>query len=203
MKLYPLFVLLAFVTVLVPGPGVIMTLTNAVRYGLPGTFGGILGIAAGTFVVAAISSTSLGLLLATSALAFTMLKFIGATYLIYLGIRFWRSPPFAFTEQTAHRATFGKRFIEGLSLQLTNPKAIFFFLSVLPQFIEPAKSYVAQFTGLVLTYSALVVLVHTIYALGAHRARFWLSSARGGKTVRRLGGASFVLFGAALSVAKR
>ncbi len=203
MKLYPVFLLMAFVTVLIPGPGVVMTLTNSLRYGFRGTFGGILGIAFGAFVVAAISSTSLGIILATSALAFTILKFMGAAYLIYLGIRFWRAPPFQFADQPTHRASFGKRFIEGLSLQLTNPKAIFFFLSVLPQFIDPAGSYVFQFSALVLTYSALVVLVHSIYAIGAGRAKHWLTSERGSRAIRRAGGATFVFFGAALATAKR
>ncbi len=203
MKLYPVFLLMAFVTVLIPGPGVVMTLTNSLRYGFRGTFGGILGIAFGAFVVAAISSTSLGVILATSAVAFTVLKFIGAAYLIYLGIKFWRSPPFQFADQPAHRASFGKRFLEGLSLQLTNPKAIFFFLSVLPQFIDPAGNYVFQFSTLVLTYSALVVFVHSIYAIGASRAKHWLTSERGGKTIRRAGGATFIFFGAALATAKR
>lgn len=203
MKLYPLFVLVASVTVLIPGPGVVMTLTNSVRYGMRGSFGGILGIAAGAFVVAAISSSSLGLLLATSSLAFSALRFIGGAYLIYLGIRFWRSPPFRLVDQPAHRATFGKRFVEGLSLQLTNPKAIFFFLSVLPQFIEPDASYAVQFSALVCTYSALVVLVHSVYAMGAQRARRWLGSESGGKMIRRLGGASFAFFGGALLTAKQ
>lgn len=203
MKLYPVFLLMAFITVLIPGPGVVMTLTNSIRYGLRGTFGGILGIAFGAFVVAAISSTSLGVILATSALAFTVLKFIGAAYLLYLGIKFWRSPPFLFVEQPAHNATFGRRFLEGLSLQLTNPKAIFFFLSVLPQFINPSENYVFQFSALVLTYSLLVILVHSIYALGANRAKYWLSSVRGGKAIRRAGGATFIFFGAALATAKQ
>jgi threonine/homoserine/homoserine lactone efflux protein len=161
MKLYPVFLLMAFVTVLIPGPGVVMTLTNSLSYGLRGTLGGILGIAFGAFVVAAISSTSVGVILATSALAFTIIKLLGAAYLIYLGVKFWRSPPFRFIETPTHNVTFGKRFLEGLSLQLTNPKAIFFFLSVLPQFIDPAHDYFFQFSALVLTYSALVVLIHT------------------------------------------
>ncbi|MFN5801687.1 MAG: LysE family translocator [Burkholderiales bacterium] len=203
MKLYPVFLLMAFVTVLIPGPGVVMTLTNSLRYGLRGTFGGILGIAVGAFVVAAISSTSVGVILATSTLAFTILKFFGAAYLFYLGVKFWRSPPFRFVETPTHKATFSKRFLEGLSLQLTNPKAVFFFLSVLPQFIDPAQNYVFQFSALVLTYSALVVLIHTIYALVANRAKYWLASERGGKAIRRVGGATFLFFGAALATAKR
>ena len=125
MKLYLVFLLMATVTVLSPGPGVVMTLTNSLRYGLKGTFGGILGISFGALVVAGISATSLGVLLAASALAFNVMKYIGAAYLIYLGIRLWRAPPFTFSEQTTQDAGFFKRFLEGLSMQLTNPKAIF------------------------------------------------------------------------------
>ena len=203
MKLYLLFLLMATATVFSPGPGVVMTLTNALRYGVRGTFGGILGIAFGALVVAAISATSLGVLLATSALAFTVLKFIGAGYLVYLGIRLWCAPPFKFTEQSAHEASFGRRFLEGLSLQMTNPKAIFFFLSVFPQFIDPTQNYSAQFATLVLTYSSLVVAIHCAYAFFARRAKGWLTSQRGGRIVNKAADATFVLFGAALATAKR
>ena len=156
MKLYLLFLFMATATVFSPGPGVVMTLTNALRYGMRGTFGGILGVAFGALIVAAISATSLGVLLAASALAFTVLKLFGAAYLVYLGVRLWRAPPFKFSEQTAHEASFGRRFLEGLSLQLTNPKTIFFFLAVFPQFIDPTHNYATQFATLVLTFIALV-----------------------------------------------
>ena len=203
MKLYSVFLIVASVTVLSPGPGVVMSLTNALRYGLRGTFGGILGIAVGALVVAAISATSLGVLLATSALAFTVLKLVGAAYLLYLGARLWRSPPFRFADQPAHASTFGRRFLEGLSLQLTNPKAIFFFLSVFPQFIDPAADYSIQFAALVVTYSGLVVVIHCAYALFAKRARQWLTSERGGGAVNRAASATFVVFGATLAMAHR
>lgn len=203
MKLYPLFLLMATATVLSPGPGVVMTLTNSLLYGLRGTVGGILGIAFGALVVAAISATSLGVVLATSSLAFTVLKFIGAAYLIYLGVRAWRAPAFKFTEQSTHEASFGKRFVEGISMQLTNPKAIFFFLSVFPQFIDPSRQYAAQFSALVLTYSSLVVAIHCTYAFFARRAKNWLTSEKGGRAVGKAAGATFVFFGAALATTQR
>ena len=78
MNLYLLFLTVATLTVLSPGPGVLMTLTNALRYGLRGTIGGILGIAFGALLVAGISATTLGAVLAASALAFTVLKLAGA-----------------------------------------------------------------------------------------------------------------------------
>ena len=103
--LYPVFLLVAATTVLSPGPGVVMTLTNALRHGFRGTFGGILGISAGAFAVATLSATGLGVLLATSAAAFTVMKYVGATYLVYLGVRLWRSPavPIVARTRRAHR----------------------------------------------------------------------------------------------------
>lgn len=203
MNLYLLFLTVATLTVLSPGPGVLMTLTNALRYGLRGTIGGILGIAFGALLVAGISATTLGAVLAASALAFTVLKLAGAAYLIYLGARLWHSPPVPVASEQAHQASFKRRFLEGLSLQLTNPKAIFFFLSVFPQFIEGEAGFVRQFALLVLTYAALVVVIHTGYALFAHQARAWLTSERGGRTVNRLGGATFMCFGVALTFARK
>lgn len=203
MTLYPLFLVVAALTVLSPGPGVVMTLSNALRFGLRGAWGGILGVACGAGVVAALSATSLGLLLASSALAFTVAKWVGALYLIYLGLRLWRAPPLRLVEAQAHRASFTRRFAEGLTLQLTNPKAIFFFLSVFPQFIEPGQAYWPQFLLLVLSYSALVVLIHCGYALGAQGARRWLTSERGGRLVNRGAALTFMGFGAALALARR
>ena len=203
MKLYLLFLVMAAATVFSPGPGVVMTLTNSLRHGFRNTLGGILGVAVGALVVAAVSATSVGLVLAASAVAFTVLKFAGAAYLIYLGIRLWRSPAPAIAEQATLEAGFRRRFIEGLALQLTNPKAIFFFLSVFPQFIDPQRDYAAQFIVLVLSYSTLVVIIHCIYALFAQRAKGWLTSPRGRRVVNRAGGATFMLFGVALATAKR
>jgi len=203
MKLYLLFLLMAAAVVASPGPGVVMTLSNALRHGLRGTIAGILGIACGAFVIAAISATSLGVLLAASALAFTVLKFIGAAYLVYLGLRLWRAPPLDLQAPQPREAGHGRRFIEGLSLQFTNPKPIFFFLSVFPQFIDSQRGYALQFITLVLTYSTLVVLIHCGYALFAQRARGWLGSRRGGHIVNKTAAATFVCFGVALANARR
>jgi len=84
---YLLFSIIAIATILSPGPGVLLTLTNSLRYGVSGAVGGILGISFGAFIIAGISATSIGVLLATSVIAFSIIKFIGAAYLIYLGIK--------------------------------------------------------------------------------------------------------------------
>jgi len=203
MESYLLFFIIAVATILSPGPGVMLTLTNAIRYGLSGAIGGIFGIAFGTFIVAGISATSLGLLLATSTVAFSVMKYIGAVYLIYLGIKLWRAPPADVDTHSFAIRSKKQQFFEGLMLQLTNPKAVFFFLSIFPQFVDFSSNYVGQFTLLVVTYSALVVVIHVVYARIAGSARSWLSSASGGRIVNRLGGATFMCFGVGLASASK
>ncbi|MFT5118273.1 MAG: homoserine/homoserine lactone efflux protein [Kiritimatiellia bacterium] len=203
MENYLLFVLIAIVTVLSPGPGVLLTLTNAIRYGVSGTVGGILGIAFGAFIVAAVSATSLGIILATSSIAFSVMKYIGAGYLIYLGIKLWRSPAVKMDVTKVSTKDIKRRFVEGLTMQLTNPKAVFFFMSIFPQFIDYSTAYTQQFVLLVVTYSLLVVVIHWLYAYLAKSARMWLSSDKGGRIVNRLGGGTFVCFGVGLASASR
>ncbi|OZG72155.1 lysine transporter LysE [Hahella sp. CCB-MM4] len=207
MESYVIFVIIATITVLSPGPGVLLTLTNAIRYGAGGAIGGILGIAFGTFIVAGVSATSLGVLLAASSVAFTIMKFIGAAYLIYLGIKLWRSPAVKIDQDgftsTGKPRKKRRQFLEGLTLQLTNPKAVFFFMSIFPQFVDYSSNYSNQFLLLVVTYSALVVMIHMLYAHLAKMARGWLSSDRGGKIVNRIGGGTFMCFGIGLASATR
>lgn len=202
MKLYFLFLLMAATTVACPGPGVVMTLTNSLRYGMRGTLGGILGIAAGNLVVATVSATSLGALLAASPQAFIFIKYTGAAYLLYLGIRLWMVQSFRLEVLATHEVSFGKRFFEGLSLAVTNPSSIFFFLSVFPQFIDPDLSYPVQFTSMVLTFSSLIVIIHWVYAMSARLAKGWFTSGNGGLALNRVAGFTFIMFSAVLATAK-
>ena len=200
MENYLLFTLIATVTILSPGPGVLLTLTNSLRYGFFGAIGGIVGIAFGTFIVAGLSATSVGVILATSAMAFMVMKYIGAAYLIYLGIKLWQSPVTKLDTSSKTVGNIKVQFLEGLTIQLTNPKAVFFFMSIFPQFVDFSSSqYVSKFLMLVVTYSSLNLLIHFLYAYLARSARNWLSTEKGGRIVNRAGGGIFVLFGIGLA----
>ena len=211
MKSYLLFFIMAAATVASPGPGVVLTLSNALRNGFFNTLSGIFGVACGAAVVAGISATSVGLILASSALAFTLMKYLGAAYLTYLGIKLLRAPPLQMkiSPDEGGGAARGKPsrslryFIEGLSLQFTNPKAVFFFMSIFPQFIDSGRSYLPQFSLLVLTYSGLVVVIHCVYSLIAQKARNWITSPKGGNAVRKTSGVAFIFFGIMLARASR
>ncbi len=203
MESYFLFVIIATITVLSPGPGVVLTLTNSIRFGVSGAISGVLGIAFGTFIVATASATSLGIILATSSMAFSIMKYIGAAYLIYLGIKLWHSPSIKISGGQKIAITHRRKFVEGLALQLTNPKAVFFFMSVSPQFVDFSSDYIVRFLLLVFTYSGLVILIHVFYAYLAKSARTWLSTEKGALTVNRLGGGTFILFGVGLASANK
>lgn len=211
MKDYLVFFIMAAATVASPGPGVVLTLSNALRYGFFNTFSGIFGVACGAAVVAGISATSVGLILASSTLAFTLMKYLGAAYLVYLGVKLLRAAPLEININTYEDGLAGssksskslRYFIEGLSLQFTNPKAVFFFMSIFPQFIDSGRSYLPQFSLLVLTYSGLVMAIHCVYFLAAQKAKNWITSPRGGNAVRKMSGAAFIFFGIMLARANR
>lgn len=202
MHSYGLFVLFAALTILSPGPGVVLTLSNAVRLGWTGAVPGILGIASGAFVVAALSATSVGLILSASAEAFTVLKYAGAAYLLYLGFKSWRSDRFRSLQQVRPSRP-GYRFLEAASLQFLNPKAIFFFLAVFPQFIDIEQVFYPQFFKLVASYAVLVILVHGSYALLANATKGWLSSPKGSWLAAKVSGVTFAGFGLLMASATR
>src|SRR5690606_9222789 len=140
---------------------------------------------------------------ATSSVAFTVLKYIGAAYLIYLGIKLWRSKPADLHAASTSRRGGKLQFLEGVTLQLTNPKAVFFFLAVFPQFISYSDNFIAQFSLLVMTYSICVVAIHFLYAYMARHAQQWLSTDKGRRIVNRCGGGTFVCFGVGLAMTSK
>ena len=205
MDQYFLYLVIVSITVASPGPGVVLTLSNAIRYGVRPALSAVLGISFGIFIIALISASSLGVLLATSAVAFSILKYMGAAYLIYLGIKLWRSPALKLEGGVGDLQTSEKqplywlRFKEGFFITLLNPKPVFFFMSLFPQFINHQQSYTVQFTTLTLTFCMTIIVVHSTYAFAANFIKSWLASPKGAKLVNRTGGSVFVLFGLGLA----
>nr|WP_315982070.1 LysE family translocator [Aliamphritea spongicola] len=127
MENYLLFILIAAAVIASPGPGIVLTLKNTLQYDFRGALPGIAGVALGMLLIAVLSAAGLGLLLTTSALAFTVLKYLGAAYLIYLGIKLWRSSGQVADLSAGRRHSVRKRFSEGLGITALNPKPIVFF----------------------------------------------------------------------------
>lgn len=199
MEPYLLYVAIASVAIVSPGPGVVLTITNSLRYGFRGAISGILGNAVGVLCIAIVSSTSLAVVLATSALAFTAVKLIGAAYLICLGIKMWRSSTKSNVKKTLKPKNDKTRFTEGLLITLLNPKTIFFFIAFFPQFIVPDENYLLQFVTLVITFSVLTLIVHCLYAFFSKAAKSSLSTPKGSRVISRVSGSFYMFFGVGLA----
>ncbi len=162
---YLIFFAMAAATVASPGPGVVLTLNNAISQGGKQALPGIFGLSIGAMIVAAISATGVGILINSSDLAFNVMKIIGACYLIYLGIKLWRTNGIDIgSVPKVYKGRKRAEFIQGLNLQFTNPKSVFFFISIFPQFIDAKAEFFHQFILLVITYSGLLLVIHSGYA---------------------------------------
>lgn len=203
MENYLLYIAFASATIASPGPGVVLTISNSIKYGFFGAIAGILGVASAMLFIAIISATSLAVILSSSALAFAVLKYIGATYLIYLGIKMWHSSSkFDVNNENTPKSN-RKRFVEGLLITLLNPKPIFFFMALFPQFINPSNNYVIQFISLAITFSILVIIIHFSYAFFAKTARSKLSTPKGSQILSKASGSFYMLFGVGLATTNK
>lgn len=190
----------ALLTTFTPGPAVLLAISNSVARGPRRALIGSLGNALGLFVVSGTALAGLGIVLATSASAFTLLKLAGAGYLIYLGVRQWRNTANAFAAVKASPAPHAgwRLFAQGVSVALTNPKGILFFSALFPQFLTQDSPLLEQFVVLTTTFSICALLSHTFYALLAHTLRNQFASPRRARLFNRVSGGLFVVLGLSL-----
>ena len=158
-----------------PGPAVFYTVSQGVRGALRRTLPAAAGILTANGIYFVLSATSLGALIAASARFFTIVKWIGAAYLIYLGLKALRSAnsmhSVALDGDSAEQERDRRGvYLGALTLQLANPKALLFFLALLPQFIDPAISVVPQILILAATSMVPEFCILTAYGWLAHRA---------------------------------
>lgn len=162
------FITIAFLTLLSPGPGVLFTVTNSINYGVRTALFGIIGLIIGMFVIAVISASGVGLIITSNPTIFTVLKFIGAFYLMYLGYKnFVKASPsqdLLDTETSEKTVRKSKLFYQGLFASLLNPKTIVFFIALFPQFIDIKEKIINQFLVLSLTFCLIGFLIHLVYA---------------------------------------
>ena len=198
--LYLIMVLAATGT---PGPAVLFIMTNATRYGWQKAIFIALGNIIGLFSLGIIAVTGLGALLETSELAFSVVKYIGAVYLIYLGIKMIRSKGLQIGEETVHtspkQVSSRKLFLQAYFVAVSNPKAIVFLTALFPQFIDTESALLPQFSLLIATLMGFSFFFLMGYALLAHRARAWLSHSERIKVLNRASGGIFIGFGVLLA----
>jgi threonine/homoserine/homoserine lactone efflux protein len=185
------------VLLVIPGPTVLLVVSYALGQGLRTATPMALGVALGDFTAMTLSMLGLGALLATSATLFTALKWIGAAYLIWLGIQLWRAGGAMQATPRTDRASALKMVAHAWIVTALNPKSITFFVAFLPQFLDPAADFWMQMLVFETTFLVLAFTNAFGYAVLASRARGMMSSARAIGIVNRVGGSLLIGAGVA------
>jgi threonine/homoserine/homoserine lactone efflux protein len=195
---------------LTPGPNGLLVLTHGARFGLRATAATVLGGALGFFILIAVSLAGMGALLVASETAFTIAKWLGGAYLVYLGVQLWRAPALELSPVAggagappidASRTRPRRMFAEGFLVAVSNPKAFIFFAAFLPQFMTPGMPYAMQLLVLGGTFVIVEVIYELVLAGTAQRIAPWLS--RHGTVFNKVTGGAFVGIGAALATTSR
>jgi homoserine/homoserine lactone efflux protein len=203
-----LFLAVSLAAAFSPGPGVLMAISTATTMGAKRAFFSSMGNALGVFIVATTAVAGLGLLLKTSALAFGALKLAGAAYLIYLGIKAWRSAGLVTVATQAAGAAAAapqvqasrlSTFRSGLLVAVSNPKSIMFFTAVFPQFMPPDHVDPLRFLLLTSTFTGCTLVAHFFYvACASWLKRSVKQSLARTRLAKRTTGIIFVGMGGAL-----
>ena len=190
-----------------PGPGAFAAMGAGLNHGFARGQVIAVGLLLGVWTQTAVVGAGLGALLATSALAFTIVKWVGAAYLVYLGVQQWRAPalPMAPTADRAPGAVPSRRalLLRGWGVNALNPKGTVFLLAVLPQFIDATAPLGPQYLVIAVTFGVVEMLVMTGYVALAARLLGALRSPRQIRWLNRGFGSLFVAAGTALALFKR
>jgi len=198
------FLLAAILIAVTPGPGAVISMSTGMRHGYWAALTAILGLQAAILLHLLIVALGLGALLAASETAFALVKFIGAAYLVWLGIQRWRAPPLpADATPDASPVLSKSLFLQGLMVNLTNPKAIVFIGALVPQFVDPVKAQVGQYLLIAMTLCLTDMFVMSCYALAASRLGGWMRDPAAIRSQNRLFGGLFISAGAILAVSSR
>jgi homoserine/homoserine lactone efflux protein len=186
-----------------PGAGAINTMSNSLTAGFKRSIWGILGQQAALILHVVVVALGVGVLVAGSPVAFNAIRYAGAAYLVYLGIRqFLRKPDLDQEKVAALRnEPAWSMFRRGLWVNLLNPKAIVFFLAFMPQFIQPASPLLPQYTVLAATVVLIDVLVMWFFfAAAAKSFQRFTHNAHGQTLLNRIFGVLFVAVGVLLAL---
>jgi threonine/homoserine/homoserine lactone efflux protein len=204
LSLWLAYVAAVFVISGSPGPNMLLSLTHGIHHGLIRTFSTMLGLLSGLAIILSISLGGLGAVLVASTTAFEVIKYVGAAYLIYLGIRVWRTADVRIlTEGSSAPVSAWARFRTGMFVSLSNPKAILFCVAFFPQFLDRRQPLALQAAILLATFVVIETCWMLVYAGGGARLAAWLRRGRRMRWFNRASGSVFIGAGLLLGSLRR
>jgi len=188
-----------------PGSGAVLSMSHGLSFGVRKTSATIVGLQLGLLLILLIAGAGVGSLLLASEVAFSIVKVLGACYLIYVGFCQWRAGDKSPVQggETESAGTWQKRCLTGFLTNATNPKGIIFMVAVLPQFMTDSRPLLPQLLTMAATLVMVDVLVMHGYAASASALRRLLRSAQAVRWQNRLFGAVLMVVGAGLFFVQR
>ena len=200
--IYIAFAVATAIMIALPGPSVVLTVAHSISFGWRRALATVAGETTGIAVQLTIAAIGLTSLLHTVTQAFAWLRWAGAAYLVYLGIKQWRSADKPLALDTAPMST-TNLFVQGLIVTIPNPKSLIFIAAFLPQFIDAARPLGGQFALIVPTFLMITFTVTSGWALAAGKAGGFLRSRRAYQSVLRTTGGLLIIAGMGLAMARR
>jgi threonine/homoserine/homoserine lactone efflux protein len=202
---FALFVAASLALTIVPGPAVLYIVARSVEGGRPAGLVSVLGIGVGGLVHVLFAAVGLSAILVSSAAAFMVVKWLGAAYLVYLGLQRILARDEESTAVRVVREPLSRVFSQGVVVNVLNPKTALFFLAFLPQFVDPSRGVVAaQIALLGITFVVLALCTDGLYALLSGSAADWLRRRNENPRIRRgqryVSGGIYIALGAATAV---
>jgi len=193
------FVAASAILLAIPGPTVLLVISYALGRGRRPAAAIVAGVALGDFTAMTASMLGLGAILATSAALFTVLRWAGGAYLVYLGIKLWRAPVQMTDVNDPPKVNPLRMFVHSYAVTALNPKSIIFFVAFVPQFLDATRPFLPQVAILEATFVILATLNTAMFAVIAAVARQKLREPRVQRAVNRAGGS--LLIGAGIFAA--
>lgn len=197
------FAAAAAILIAIPGPTTLVVLGQTLSGGRRMGIVSLIGVAAGDVCAISLSVLGFSAILSASALAFEALKWIGAVYLIWLGVGLWRAPPADLAAVSAGQTDARRAIFRSFAVTLLNPKGILFFAAFLPQFLDPARPLLPQVAALMLTFVFLATAIQGGYVLALGTARRSVASPATMRRLNRAGAAMLVGAGLLTASLKR
>ncbi len=206
-QLFWVYLTTVFLVSATPGPNMLLVMTTSIRHGMRSALITMAGCMTALVILMGISAGGLSAILAASEHLFTILRWIGAAYLIYLGVKCWRAPAdpaqFRASDGTSLQARPLALFRQGFLIASSNPKAILFFGALFPQFIDLSAPKAMQLLVLGTTFVLVEFSWQLVYAVGGIRISPWLGKPRTVRWFNRTSGGVFVGFGALMASVHR
>ncbi len=202
LHVYLAFVVATAIMIWLPGPSVLLTVAHSISFGWKRAISTVAGATAGIAVQLAVAAVGLASLLGGVTEVFELLRWGGAAYLVYLGVKQWRSAGEPVELESVPVST-TNLFVQGLVVTIFNPKSLVFIAAFLPQFMDASRPAGTQLACIVPTFLVITFTVTSVWALVAGKARGFLQSRRASRAISRTSGGLMVAAGMGLALARR